>query len=337
MPVAADKTFKGLYSQQSGGGPFWKFKERPVGTAYEGIVARPVTEADVTEQTDPQGKVQTQRDGSARVQLNVPMLMMPSQDYPDGIARLGIRGDMLGKLPAAMAAVGAPKDPKSDSYVPEAGAYIRVELTNLQRVPGVAQPRQVYRIDYRRPDDPHTMEVRGRIEAAHAYLATAPGQFQQPQQNGYYPGAHQPAPGYPAPGYQQMPQQGYQQVPPQPGQMPGGQYPAAPAPVQAPAPAPAGQQPVVTTPPAPAMASVGSPAVPAPGPAPAASQQPGPQTPGIPPTAAPGPTPGAPAAAPGQPAGGMPVGQIDPAAWAALSDEQKEAWLKVTGQAAPTQ
>jgi hypothetical protein len=198
------------YWQQpsSSGGPSLKFKDAAgnpqIGKTYEGFVARPITDADVRPQTNNAGVVQTFRDGRVKSVMVVPLLVQPSQEFPDGQAGWWVKGQSRDELARAMAEAGAP------AGAPESGAFVRIQLVNVRPIPNMS-PAFQYRVDYVRPG--------GQPPAAQ------PVQQQAPVQQPTYAAPQAPA--------QQMAPVAYQQpVPPQ-------QPVAAAAPQAAPQPAPA--------------------------------------------------------------------------------------------------
>lgn len=152
-----------FYRQPGGArGPAWSFRGKPVGTSYTGIVARPVTDADIEQQTDlTTGAPRYFRDGRPMFVMVVPMLVQPSPEFPEGRAAWYVRGQVRDELVRAMAEAGAPEGP------PEAGAVITVTLVGQRpaRSAGL-NPTNLYRVEYRRPD--------GAQPAAAAQPQTAP-------------------------------------------------------------------------------------------------------------------------------------------------------------------
>ena len=139
-----------FYQQPStGGGPSWKFRDanaQPmIGKEYLGIVARPVTDADIRAQTDNSGRPMTYRDGRQKFVMVVPMQMQPSAEFPDGQAGWWVKGQARDELARAMAEAGAPVGP------PEAGAGIWCKLVSIRPVPNMS-PAYQYQIRYARPN-----------------------------------------------------------------------------------------------------------------------------------------------------------------------------------------
>lgn len=126
------------------GGPSLKFKDRPIGTAYAGIVARAITNADIRPQTDNEGRPQTYSDGRQRFVMVIPLIVQQTQEFPEGRAAWYCKGQARDELVRAMQEAGAPGGP------PEPGATIMVTLVSHRPTPkGTAYQ---YRVDFRRPD-----------------------------------------------------------------------------------------------------------------------------------------------------------------------------------------
>jgi len=138
------------YWQQpsSSGGPSLKFKDTVgnplIGKAYEGFIARPITDSDVRPQTDRNGVPQTYRDGRPKSVMVVPLLLQPSPEFPDGQAGWWVKGQSRDELARAMAEAGAP------AGAPEAGAFVRITLVNVRPIPNMS-PAFQYRVEYVRP------------------------------------------------------------------------------------------------------------------------------------------------------------------------------------------
>lgn len=201
-PAAPAGTLDAFYGQPStGGGPSWKFNNRPNGTSYSGIVARPVTNADIQAQTDNAGRPSTFRDGRPKFVMVVPLLVQPSAEYAEGRATWWCKGQARDELVRAMAEAGAPEGP------PEAGAVITVTKVGERPIQGM-NPQIQYQVTYRRPDN------------------AAPSADQGAQQAPPPAPAAQPAPPAPVPAPQPQPQAG----PPAPAAQPvPGAQPQAPA------------------------------------------------------------------------------------------------------------
>lgn len=141
-------TLDQFYSQPStGSGPSFKFMDASrnpmIGKTCAGIVERPLTNADVRAQ-EQNGVVRTYRDGRPKFVMVVPMLVQPSQEFPEGRAGWWVKGQARDELARAMAEAGAPEGP------PEAGAAISVTLVGVKPVPNM-NPAYQYRITYMRP------------------------------------------------------------------------------------------------------------------------------------------------------------------------------------------
>jgi len=144
MPPTVAGTLDAFFDQPSTGNKSWVFHNKPIGTTYTGIVARTVTKADVRQQTDQQGRGQTFRDGRPKFVMVVPVLVQPSQEFPEGQASWWVKGQARDELVRAMAEAGAPEGP------PEAGAAVSVTLIGQRPIPGM-NPAYQYRVIYRRP------------------------------------------------------------------------------------------------------------------------------------------------------------------------------------------
>jgi hypothetical protein len=142
-------TLDSFYQQpSSSGGPSFKFQDanrQPIiGKFYEGLVARPVTDADIRAQTNDAGQPQTFKDGRPKFVMVVPMQVTPSQEFPEGQAGWWVKGQARDELARAMNEAGAP------AGAPEAGAWIRVTLVSTRQIPG-RNPAYQYRVEYVRP------------------------------------------------------------------------------------------------------------------------------------------------------------------------------------------
>jgi hypothetical protein len=201
---SAPGSLDGFYGQPSAaGGPSFKFQNKPMGTTYAGVVARPITDADVRQQTNNAGVPQTYKDGRPKFILVVPMLVQQSAEFPEGQAGWWVKGQARDELVRAMAEAGAPAGP------PEAGAMIAVTLVGQRQIPNM-NPQYLYRIVYTRPTGAPAQAVPAAPPAsvpAHPY-----GDSQPPAGQPYPPMA--PAqPVYAAPPAQYVPQ-----MPPAPAQ-----------------------------------------------------------------------------------------------------------------------
>lgn len=212
----ADGSLDAFYSQpNTGGGPGVSWKGKPDGYTIQGIVPRDVTNADVTQEvgapnTQQAGIPQTYRDGRPKFVMAVPLQLPQSPEYPEGEARLFVRGQLRDELSRAMGEAqveGAPK----------AGAVLTVTLVQRKQGRGTI-PQNIFRVHYTPPG------------------AQAP-QIQQPQPTQQY--APQPPANYPPPQAVPQYQPVQQQAPQQVAQQPAPQY----APQQAQPGIPQGAQP----------------------------------------------------------------------------------------------
>lgn len=137
-----------FFSQPSvSGGPAWSFKNKPDGTTYVGVVARPVTDADIQQQTQPGSNIPaTYRNGQPKFVMRVAMKVEATPEFPEGEASWFVAGQSRDELVRAMAEAGVPAGP------PEAGATISVTLVGRRpsKTPGFNPSNQV-RIRYQRP------------------------------------------------------------------------------------------------------------------------------------------------------------------------------------------
>jgi len=324
-----------------GEGKFWKFNEMPVGTWYEGIVARAIRREDSQAQTDKQGNPVMQN-GQYKAQLLVPMLMMPGGNHMDGhgVAVFKV-GDSRDKLSAAMAYAGAPLTTTVEDgvehvgYVPQEGAYIKMTKVEEQKgsSPKGSFTRFIYDVVYRCPDDPYTIQRRAGIEAAHTALAEIGAPPEQPAA-GATPQAYIEYANALAAYQAQLQAAMGASNGAAPTVTPAAAQPAAAPPLPAPAAAPPVPAPAAPPVPAPAAqqvqqaaaavvtADAGLPAATMPAPAPA---------PTIPPPATPAPTP-APAAPAPAPAAATPAPAPAPTAPATITYEQ---WLAMAAPVRP--
>lgn len=182
-----------------GEGKSWKFHQLPEGTWYEGIVARNTTRFDVVAQTTPKGDY-IKQNGQYKWQLQVPMLMMPGGNYPDGKAIAIFKvGDARDKLSAAMQHSGAPitTDTLDDGtevqgYLPSQYDYIRMTKIEDQKgktKDGEGFTRHIYEVIHRCADDPYAQEFRARVLTAHRALEDA-GPAPSPPEPGATPDAY---------------------------------------------------------------------------------------------------------------------------------------------------
>lgn len=164
-----------FFDQRSASGPSWKFKDKPIGTAYAGVVARPVTNADVQAQTDQAGNVQTYKDGRPKFVMIVPMTFPPTAEHPDGQAGWYVKGQARDELSRAMAEAGAP------AGAPEAGAAIRVTLVGHRPIPGF-NPAFQYRVEYVRPQGAGAQQIPAAAPVQQAPPMQAQAPMPAPQQ-----------------------------------------------------------------------------------------------------------------------------------------------------------
>lgn len=204
-PPLARGTLEDFFSQPAGGSgkSLSAFFTTP-GQSIGGYVNRPLTAADVQQQTDVNQRPLFHKDGRPKLVMIVP-LDVQSVAFPDGRASWWVKGQAQNELARAMAEAGAP------AGAPESGAFISITFTGTRDVPG-RNPAKLYAITYTRPD--------GAAQAA----AAQPAQVQVPSQpqpqftapqapSQQLPGS--PAPGAPQPGY--APQPAYAAPGPQPG------------------------------------------------------------------------------------------------------------------------
>jgi hypothetical protein len=201
------------------------FLGKMVGQSITGLVARPVTDADIQVQTDIQNQPVKFRDGRFKYHMIVPLTVQTSHEFPEGRAAWYVKGQSRDALASAMAAAGAPAGP------PEFGAMITITYTGERQIPNLNAQKQ-YHVVYQRPD-------------AAAQAAHAPGQANG-QQAAPPPPVQTADPAFAYQG-QQLPGQ-----PPQPAADPA-QYQAPPAApqYQPPVPPPQGQPAQNQVPPAP--------------------------------------------------------------------------------------
>lgn len=142
VPLATG-TIDEFYGQPStGGGPSISWKDKPVGTAYAGIIARDVTNADIQQQTNFNTKQpEFYRDGRPKFVMKVPLKVQPSQEFPEGEATLFVRGRMRDELVRAMSEAGASGSPK-------AGDGIVVQLSGKKQSGQGLNPANEFTIQY---------------------------------------------------------------------------------------------------------------------------------------------------------------------------------------------
>lgn len=197
----ADGSIDAFYAQPIvGGGPGISWKGKPDGYTVQGIVPRDVVHADVTQEvgapnTREAGVPQFYRDGRPKFVMAVPLQVPVSQEFPEGEAKLYVRGQLRDELTRAMGEAGV-------QGAPAAGAVITVTL--VQRKPGRGTiPQNIFAINY--------TPAGGQPPAVQQ--APAQQQYAQPVPQQQYAPA-QPAQQAPAPQQtQQFVQQPMQQAP----------------------------------------------------------------------------------------------------------------------------
>lgn len=189
--------------RQTGGGKGISWKGVPDGYTIQGVVARPITDGDVFKETHPPnspqaGQLRTNRDGSFKYAMQVPLKLqwldqLQQQTYPDGEARLFLRGGLRDEMTRAMAEVGAL------AGAPEAGAFVRVTLTH--RKPGNNIATNVFAVVYRSPGTWENGQAPAPQQAPQQapYQQQAPAQYAAPAQAA--PNPQQYAQGAPGPAY----------------------------------------------------------------------------------------------------------------------------------------
>lgn len=150
VPQLPASTLSDFYDQPSSAGPSWKFKDKPIGTAYAGLVARDIKDSDIQVVTDPRTNQPVYyKDGRPKLQMIVPMMFQPTAEHPDGQAGWYVKGQARDELARAMAEAGAP------AGTPERGAYIHVQLVGHRQTP--LGPAYQYRVTYQRPQGAHAV------------------------------------------------------------------------------------------------------------------------------------------------------------------------------------
>lgn len=180
-PPPQPKGTLGAFFQQptASGASLGKFFTNP-GQSIEGIVARPLTHADVRPQTNMQtGQIQYFKDGSIKWHMIVPLKVQQSQLFPEGNAAWYVKGQAKDELSRAMTEAGVPPD-EDGNLVPEAGAWVRITFTGYRQVPNMNAAKQ-YEVIYRRPNAAAT----GQHPNGNALAqAAAPEMAQMAQQQG---------------------------------------------------------------------------------------------------------------------------------------------------------
>lgn len=226
-PPLAKGSLDDFYTQpNTGGGKAISWNGKPDGYTIVATVSREITQGDVRQDTDPKTRQpKYHADGRPKFSLIVPFrLLAQYPDYPEGEARLFLRGQLRDETSRAMAEAGV-TDPNTP---PEHGSLMAVTLSYRKPTNAIAQ--NVFVVAYWRPGawDLNTVQAvlqgLARQATSAEQIVTPYPQFPQPQAANTQPQAPTYAPNPASP----------QPQPPQPVQ----QY--APAPVQ-PQYAPAGQ------------------------------------------------------------------------------------------------
>lgn len=196
----ADGSIDAFYSQPNlGGGPGISWKGKPDGFTVQGVVPRDVGDGDVSQEvgapgTAQAGVPQTFRDGRPKFVMAVPLQLPPSAEYPDGEARLYVRGQLKEELVRAMAEAQVPE------RTPKAGATITVTLVQRKQGRGTI-PQNIFAVVYT-PAGQQAPAVQQPVQQQ---------QYQQPYpQQAYAPPVQQPYP--PQQVQQPYPQQAQQPV-----------------------------------------------------------------------------------------------------------------------------
>jgi hypothetical protein len=155
-PELARGTLEDFYSQPTGGSApsitSKFFTKRQQGSWLQLEVTRDVTNADVRQQTTPQGQPQVYRDGKPKFVLVVPLKVTGSSDgthfteFPDGEGSLWVKGVLADELRRSMTAAGDP------SGYPKGGATIVMQSSGEKpsRTPGFS-PTKLYQLQYSGP------------------------------------------------------------------------------------------------------------------------------------------------------------------------------------------
>jgi hypothetical protein len=213
-PPVPQGTIDDYYNQpNTGGGPAisWSAQKGIVpGYRVVGMVPRKITNGDVVTDTDPKTKqIKTNRDGSLKRSLAVPMrLLQPDFQAPEGEARVFLRGQLKEETARAMAEAGCDLA-NPDQRVPEEGCLL--DITLVERKPTNSIPQNIFVVKYFRPGtwDPNAfVGQQAPAQAPQQYnpqqgyqQAAPPPNYPQAQQGQYAPNPAQPQPGQ----YQQQP------------------------------------------------------------------------------------------------------------------------------------
>lgn len=155
QPQLAAGSLDAWAAQPTGGhGPSLQFQD--IGAAHLMVVARPITDADVSQQTDTYGRPQIYNDGKPKFVLKVPVnVPTDPQRYTEGKGQWYCQGTARNDLAAAMAIAGAPAGP------PESGAVLYVKKVDKKKLPN-GTSANVWQIQYIRPGG----EAQGHATAA---------------------------------------------------------------------------------------------------------------------------------------------------------------------------
>lgn len=179
QPLATGSLADFFGQPSTGGGPVFSWKGKPIGTTYAGVVSRPITSADVQQQTMPGGNVPAfYRDGRPKFLMKVPMRVVPSPEFPDGEAQWWVSGRARDELARAMSEAGC-----EPNMSPEAGALISITLTGERPSgPGMNNAKTVA-VQYTRPQgaQPASIPMHGEALAADIQRQMQQAQPAQPQ------------------------------------------------------------------------------------------------------------------------------------------------------------
>jgi hypothetical protein len=178
-PPLAKGSVDDFYEQPAASGKSISFNGKPFGTSYTGYIARPITNADIQQQTAMHTRLPlTHPDGSPKWVMIVPLTVTPDQEFPDGRATWYVKGSERAELERAMDAAGVPLSAEGHMPPPEAGARVTITYTGDRPVPNM-NPQKMKAVTYERPANLNGNGV-------------APAQHQQPQYQAPYGG---PGPG----------------------------------------------------------------------------------------------------------------------------------------------
>lgn len=213
----ADGSLDAFYAQPTiGGGPGISWKGKPDGYTVQGVIPRDVTNADVTQEvgapnTREAGVPQFYRDGRPKFVMAVPLQVPASAEYPEGEAKLYIRGQLREELTRAMGEAG-------EQGAPRAGAVLTVTL--VQRKPGRGTiPQNIFAVTYTpaggQPPAVQQAQPQQPVQQYAPQPVAQPQQYAQAPAQQYAPQPlQQPAPQY-AQAPAQQPVQQYAQAPQQ--------------------------------------------------------------------------------------------------------------------------